>query len=84
MRLPGWDPQRKQISVDPQILHQSWNQAGGGRIYLSSPEQDMVPGTREPKREGMHPLKQKQIPLPTRKAEVAEAENWARDVAEER
>ena len=68
--------------MDPQILHQSWIQAGGGRIYLSSPEQDTVPGTREPKREWMHPLEQKQILLPTRQVENVEVENCAHDAAE--
>ena len=50
-RLSGWDPQRKQVSIDPMKLHLSWIQAGGRNIYLSSSEQDKVPSTRESKRE---------------------------------
>ena len=81
---PGWDPSRRQVLINPQTLNQSWIQAGGERIYLSSPEQDMVLGTRGPKREWMHPLKQKQTLLSTRRVEVVEAENCAHDVAEVR
>ena len=50
-RLPGWDPPKKQVSIDPLKPNLSWIQAGGGNIYFFSPEQDKVPGTREPKRE---------------------------------
>ena len=50
-RLPGWDPPRKQVSINPLKLHLSWIQAGGRNIYLSSPERDKVPSTREPKKE---------------------------------
>ena len=82
-RLHGWDPPRKQVLIDPQKLHLSWIQGGGGNIYLSSPEQDKVPGTRKPKREQMNLPKQTQIQLPTRQVEVVEVENCAHDVAEE-
>ena len=78
----GWNPSRRQVLINPQTLNQSWIQAGGERIYLSSPEQDKVPQTREPKREWIHPLEQKQILLPTRQVEAVEAENCAHDVAE--
>ena len=50
-RLPGWDPQRKQVPINPLKPHLSWIQSGVGNIYLSSPEQDKVPGTRKPERE---------------------------------
>ena len=44
----------------------------------------MVPGTRELKKELLHPLEQTQIQLLTMQAEVVEAKNVAHDVAEER
>ena len=78
------DPPSTQALTDPQTQHFSWNQARGESIYLSSPERDKVPGTKEPKKELLNLLKQTHIQLLRRQAEIVEGENVAHGGAEER